>query len=186
MIEHSVLEVFPSDDEAFARYARQCLAELDHAEPDPKELERLLRRWHGRAVVRVQSDLGRLSAEPAWYVYRDGVIARSESGWWQQDGAARLTFDRDGTFLDANEAAATLVGRPREQLVGAHWSTLVGRAAHAVDPQWLWAMLDDGLPVQSTFELARPDGGLSTIEYRSEPTGEPGVFVTHWRRVAVD
>ena len=179
------LATFPRDDAAFAGYVRDSMNDLAAAGPlDHETLQRRLRTWHSRAVVHVREELGGLMPERVWYVYRDGGIARSDFGWWTNPGVAALTFDRSGMFRSANQAAADLVNRPIEDLVGAVWSDLVPPDAAATDPAWLWRLLDAGHAVQSLFELPIPDGSRRVIEFRSQATDDPDIFASNWRAVS--
>ena len=178
------LATFPRDDAAFAGFVRGTadgLAADDALAPDM--LQARLRTWHSQAVVHVRNELAGLTNDRLWYVYRDGGVARSESGWWASDAVAQLTFDRTGTFRSANQAAADLVDRSIEELVGASWSDLVPPDAAATDPVWLWRLLDAGHAIQSLFELPLPDGARRVIEFRSEATEDPQVFASRWRPV---
>jgi PAS domain-containing protein len=174
------LATFPPDDAVFAAFVRGCWSGLDEeGSGSPEELERAIRRWHRGAVVRPQERVAELGGS-TWYVYRDGHAGgRLEAGWWQEPGVARVRFDSSGQFVEANEAANAIAGRP---LVGVGWTELVAPEAAEDGGGWVWETLAREGHAQSIFELPLEDAHR-VIEYRSEVTERPDEFVSYWREL---
>lgn len=180
-----VIRVLPTADAAFAAFVASCEAGLSPPErDDPRALERCLRRWHPRAVVRAQSSLASFGGPSGWYAYRDGhPAAPRPDRWWGRPGQARVRFDARAVFVDANDAACDLVGRRSGDLAGRAWHEIVPPAASSVDPSWIWQTLLRTGSVESEFDCPLPDGQWRVIEYRTETTEEPGVYQSWWREV---
>lgn len=77
----------------------------------------------------------------------------------------------DGTYMDVNPAAAQLLGLPREQIIGAHYSTFI-------PPEFLAAGRDAARVIRATghwlgdFPMRRSDGTVIWTEYRSHFDGQ--------------
>ncbi len=177
------LATFPSSDVAFATYVQKCWSELDgKLRDDPRELQRLVRRWHTRALVVPQSPLAALRQGSLWYVFRDGRGGGvpPESEWWTAPGTACVTFDADLVITHADDAACALAGVQPGGLVGRRWSELIPSQARASGTAWLKEALSRGEAISSVFDLPLPDGGYRVIEYHAEPR-----YVTYWRELTV-
>ncbi|HET9347162.1 MAG TPA: hypothetical protein VFO05_15835 [Candidatus Limnocylindrales bacterium] len=176
---------FPRGDEAFAAFVRDAIARLERADRlEPAALQNLLRRWHSRALVRERDELASFGAS-TWYVYRDGQAGvRIEDDWWQRDDVARARLGEDQIFIDGDDEACRLVGRPPGGLAGASWRELVPPVASDDDAAWLFGDLKER-PVQSVFDFPLPDGGRRVIEYRTEWVPAEGAYVCRWRELTV-
>jgi PAS domain-containing protein len=180
------LVTFPRDDQAFASFVQATMDRLDPAaRADPAALQRAIRRWHTRAIVRAQNPLASFGT-PAWYVYRDGQAGvRTDDAWWQAPGVATAWLGEDAErFVWADAAAAALVERTPDDFVGLAWRDLVPSAVRDDDAAWLFADLK-ARPVQSVFDYPLADGGRRVIEYRTAWSPEDGCFVCRWRELAV-
>lgn len=177
------IATFPRDDRVFAAFVQSSLAAMSE-ERCPGALEAQLRRWHTRAIVRVQADLAGFGWGETWYVYRDGRAGIvEEPDWWLDPECAHVGFGRDGVFVATNAAADALVGR-ETGLVGRHWSELLAPVAQGEDAAFLWELLDQGQVAHSVFDLPLRDGGHRVIEYRSVRCPEGG-YESWWRELAV-
>jgi PAS domain-containing protein len=176
---------FPRDDAAFGAYVERCRAELNEDErADPAALQRAIRRWHTRAVVRAQDALAGFGSA-LWYVYRDGMAGvRTDDTWWQEQGVAHVIFAPGGHVHSADREACSLVGRPAGGLDGVHWTSLVPPEGSTDDALWISKQLDERGVVQSVFDCPLPDGSRHVIEYRTTPAAQPGFFESRWRHVA--
>jgi PAS domain-containing protein len=185
MGEDLAVATFPREDAAFAAYVTRCRADLAPGDrADPAALERLIRHWHTRAVVRPRDGLAGFGSA-VWYVYRDGSAGiRTDDEWWGADGVARVVFGADGRVLDADPAACAIAGLPPDGLAGVHWTSLVPPEAATGSADWLGQQLRAKGYVQSVFDCPLPEGGRRVIEYRSMPAAEPGRFECRWRVIA--
>ena len=177
------LATFPVGDVAFAAYVQTCWSELNAKQRDePQELQRLVRRWHTRALVVSQSPLAALRQGSLWYVFRDGRGGGvpPESEWWTAPGTACVTFDADLVITHADDAACALAGVEPGGLVGRRWSELVPPQARPHGTEWLKEALSRGDALSSVFDLPLPDGGYRVIEYHAEAR-----YVTYWRQLTV-
>ncbi len=156
---------FPPHDVAFAAVAARMLAELtDRTEA---ELQETLRGAYPDAVVRAQESFAALGGGQAWYVYRDGRYSpfAEADPWWEADGAATMTIDADGRYVDANEAALDLIGIDLETLRTLVSGDLTDPATRPTVP-WIRALLQDVGMLHSTSILLRRDGRRVPVEYR--------------------
>jgi PAS domain-containing protein len=176
---------FPRGDEAFAAFVRDAITRLERVDRlDPAALQNLLRRWHSRAIVRERDALASFGAS-TWYVYRDGQAGvRIEDDWWQRDGVAVARLGEDQVFIDGDDEACRLVGRPPGGLAGASWRELVPPVARDDDAEWLFGDLKER-PVQSVFDFPLADGGRRVIEYRTAWVPEEAVYLCRWRELTV-
>jgi PAS domain S-box-containing protein len=77
----------------------------------------------------------------------------------------------DGTYVDANEAAARMLGVPLERLIGSHYSEFI-------HPDWVEAGEEVRRSIQQTghwegeFPMRRADGTIVWADYRSRFDGE--------------
>ena len=84
---------------------------------------------------------------------------------------AVLIGDADGTYVDANLAAAEMLGTPLERLIGSHYSEFI-------DPDWKEIGEEVGRSIQQTgrwageFPMRRADGTIVWADYRSRFDGE--------------
>lgn len=181
------LATFPRGDAAFRAFVRSCLAESPANErADPACLQARLRRWHTRAVVRVQSDLARVGPEPTWYVYRDGhTNLGMQEGWWTSPGIASVSFDASGTCIHADAAAHALLGRTPGVLDGLHWRAFLPEEFETVNDDWIWDLITTEGSVNSVFEVPLYDGGRRVVEYHCEWRDDPPRFVGFWRELAM-
>jgi PAS domain-containing protein len=187
LLEESVtIATFPRDDAAFAAFVRATLAALPAADrANPLLVQQAIRRWHTRALVRPRDEMAGFG--PAtWYVYRDGQAGvRSEDGWWQRDDVATAVLGEDEVFVDGDDEACRLVGRPPGGLRGVPWRDLVPSEARDDDARWLFDGLKDVPFVHSVFDAPLPDGGRRVIEYRTSWEPERRVYLCRWRELAV-
>jgi len=179
------IATFPRADEAFAAFVRDAVTRLGQADrAGPAELQQLLRRWHTRALVRERHDLAGFGAA-TWYVYRDGQAGiRMEDDWWQREDVATARLGEDLVFVDGNDEACRLVGRPPGGLAGVPWRELVPPSARDDDATWLFGDLKERA-VHSVFDHPLPDGGRRVIEYRTAWVPEEGVYQCRWRELTV-
>ena len=69
----SLLRTYPRTDARFRRDATQMIEALGD-DPSAAGLQRALRAWYPRCVVRPQAELARLGLQPVWYLFRDGAM----------------------------------------------------------------------------------------------------------------
>jgi PAS domain S-box-containing protein len=84
---------------------------------------------------------------------------------------AVLIGTADGIYVDANRAAADLLGTPLERLIGSHYSEFI-------DPAWQEIGEEIGRSIQETgrwageFPMRRADGSIVWADYRTRFDGE--------------
>jgi len=175
---------FPAGDAAFAAFVRKTATGL--AEPSLRELERAVRTWYPKAHVAAQHPLAAFG-EPLWYVYRDGQVRTQDEGsWWEAPEAGRVVFNGAGIFLEADAAAAALVGMTPDELVGRHWSELVDPSIATDDPDWLWETIRTKGAALSVFRLSGELGVDRWIQYRTETTPDPDRLASRWRELRLE
>ena len=186
MTQPPTIATFPRGDAAFAAFVRSTIERLDPSDrTDPAAVQRALRRWHTRAIVRPQDPLAAYGST-AWYVYRDGQAGvRLEDAWWQRDDVAMARLGEDELFIDGDDEACRLVGREPGGLAGVAWRDLIPSEARDVDSTWLFGGLQNGPPVQSVFDVPLPDGRRRVIEYRTSWDASERTYVCRWRELAV-
>src|SRR4051812_38046340 len=113
------LITFPADDAAFEAHVRRAHETTGTADRDAF-IERIRSAY---PHARVSAAMAGARLDPTfetWYVYRDGSVrARRDDETWADDpDVARAVLGPDGTYVDANEAAATLFGVPRDRIIG--------------------------------------------------------------------
>jgi hypothetical protein len=186
VIQTPTIATFPRQDAAFAAFVRTTLARLDPADrTDPAAVQRALRRWHTRAVVRRRDPLASYGSE-TWYIYRDGQAGvRQEDDWWQRDDVAVARLGEDEVFIDGDDHACRLVDRRPGGLAGVAWRELVPSEVADDEAGWLFEGLQDGVPVQSVFDFPLPDGGRRVIEHRTAWIAEDRIYLCRWRELAI-
>lgn len=179
------IATFPRGDATFAAYVRASLERLPPADrSNPALLQTALRRWHTRAIVRPRDPLAAFG-DATWYVYRDGQAGiRLEEDWWQGDDVATARLGEDEVFVDGDDEACRLVGRPPGGLTGVPWRELIPTEAREDDAEWLSGGLKASGPVQSVFDAPLPDGRRRVIEYRTAWIADEGIYVCRWRELA--
>ncbi len=177
---------FPPHDVVFAAVSARLLAEL--SERSQPSLQAALRATYPDAVVRARESLAALGGGEAWYAYRDGRYSpfTESEPWWEADGAAALTIDAHGRYVDANEAALDLIGVDIETLRTLVSGDLTDPATRPTVP-WIRALLEDVGMLHSTSVLLRRDGRRVPVEYRLVlGAGGDGRAISYLRAVPLD
>jgi len=171
------LSIFPRD-EALRAHAETALDVLVTCLPE--ELERELRATYPAVSVRPKSDAAQVGHEgPCWYVFREGgVRAAPPPDWWLEPDLPTFVIGDDGAYLDANDAAATLVGLTVERIVGARIGSFTRHEATDAAGMRVFETLALKGTIESTAVVVpaneeerpvdyrvtrRPDGGYAMI-----------------------
>jgi PAS domain S-box-containing protein len=160
------LITFPRDDAAFEAHVRVASDFTGTADLDG--FVSRLRSAYPLARVSAAMPAARLDPTiETWYVYRDGSIhaRRGDDAWADNPGAARAVLGPDGTYADANEAAAALFGVRRDAIIGQRAGSFT---QHEPDPAIGDALLELARRsgrLRSTAVVARPDGQQWPIEF---------------------
>jgi PAS domain S-box-containing protein len=93
---------------------------------------------------------------------------------------AMLLFDDGGAYLEVNPAAARLLRREADDLVGRHYREVM---ADPADSESRWSHLMRTGMNEDIVELVRGDGTAVTVAAQSVVGVEPGVNLTVWRDV---
>jgi len=170
----------PSSDAAFARAVSDALQGGRVA--SEADLEGALRPLFPWTTVRRRE----LSSErmTTWYVYRDRDFGPAQSApWWESGDAASLTVRvADGVVIGADPAAASLLGRDPEQIIGHPFTDLIDRRAVPV-ARSIWSVLLEHGVVTTVLAAIRSDGLQALIDIRATLRGD--VVQAYARPVAV-
>lgn len=177
-----VIVSFPSSDHAFAAHVHHLLA----GEPaTAATLEDRLRGMYPLARVVPRDRLAGFNDNEVWYAYRDGrVSSATGEAWWMEPGVAWHEIGADGIWADLNDAMATLVELPRDELVGRTWEHF-GTSVAIASQGPIWDLIEREGIIDSLFRLRRADGWTLDIEYHMERVA-PGRYHCWWRRVHID
>jgi PAS domain S-box-containing protein len=179
----STIVTFPADDAVFAARIRATLADLDVRGLDAilDRLKHDLCPVHPRVELHVRTSLAGFGPGLVVYAFRDGsALDRHRDGTWCQDPAlARLVTDGDGTYLDANAAAAELFGVKREDIIGKSAGAFTRPDAVVPDGDALWRTLKEQGQLHSLAIVQRPDGVERHVEFvTTRDQDGPGRHVT--------
>jgi PAS domain-containing protein len=151
---------FPSDDAAFGDFVRAWASAPAIAAPE--DLQRALRTRYPAAVVRVQSEFGRLGPPTeTWYAFRYGVRdAADERAAAVTPGAAWAIIDDDRRFVAVSQELAAIMEIGVEELAGRSLEDF-GSAADptvAEDLRAMWVELTASGRLTSTIRYNYLDG----------------------------
>src|SRR2546423_5182918 len=184
MITRSIrILTFPHDDRAFRAHVEAAQARVGRW--DGNAVERDIRHAYPASVVRRAHSLAALlPGQETWYVYRDGTITIGErtGDWWLDPGLAETVVAADGTYLDANDAAADLFGLRRTDIVGAPAGSFTRHEGSEEVARRLFAALADAGTLHSTAVVTRPDGEEWSIEFHMRPAPAGSGYVVVMRR----
>jgi len=93
---------------------------------------------------------------------------------------AMLIADDDGRYLNANEAAADLLGIPQEALLG---RTITDFFAEEFDVETAWQEFQDSGEQRGTVPVVRADGERRLVEYAATPDVVPGQHLSVLRDI---
>ena len=166
---HAEVVIFPDDDLTFRAHVDWA---VERASDDLATLEDSLRDAYPDARVRKRAALAGFGGKPSWYVYRDGTALTSrDKDWWTNPDLPEFRIDATGTYVSANAAAAELVGREIDEIVGMRIGSLTRH--EPVDDPGLraFATLAEKGVLESTAVVVRPDGEEIAVRHRL--TGDP-------------
>ena len=98
------------------------------------------------------------------------ALAASEARYralFERAGDAILVADDSGTYVDANESAAILLGLPREEIIGHRLNDFLVETLKSVDAQAAWNALRAAGEMRGELQLRRADGEILDAEYRA-------------------
>jgi PAS domain S-box-containing protein len=150
------------------------------------------RRQFGSADLRLAEDLARRAAVALdnARLYRESERAREQSAAserrfravYQNAMDAMLITDDQLRYLDANPAACSLFGVPREQLIGRKIHEF-GKAVQFQNVEQAWGQFVQEGEQQGEFLLTRPDGQVRILEYNAVAQFLPGQHLSVLRDV---
>ena len=94
---------------------------------------------------------------------------------------ALLLADDEGTYVDANEAAGKLFGRPSEELVG---RSIAEFLPTETDFESAWIEFLEAGEARGQLEIARPDGAVRSVEFAANADILPGIHLSAIRDVS--
>ena len=159
-IELPRLETVPVDDAVFGRYAGRQLAAM--SDPTVDGLGLRLRRMFPHARVTA-------AGPDRWIADRDGGGGHRDDGaWWMDPTLPHVRYDDRGLILEANPAAAALLG---VELVGHHWHEFVTPGSQD-QVQSVLDILREAGEVASRFRMPTSDGHLVEFDSYTRPVGD--------------
>lgn len=178
---------FPTDDLVFAQHVKEGLRGATDVSVD-EAIERLrvrLRRVFPQVDVRLRAEVAGFGKTPVVYVFRDGTARQTFSDAWIEDTTtARLVTDPSGTYVDANDEAATMFGVARDEIIGRQAGSFTRPDTRIQDTDALWRALAARGRLHSLALVQRPDGTETPIEFVTiQDADGPGRHVTVLREV---
>ena len=166
------LQTLPEDDAVFSGYASHQLAAM--SDPSADGLGLRLRRMFPHAHVTA-------AAPDRWIADRDGGARHpDDTSWWSDPTLPRVRYDDRGLILEANQAAADLLG---VELEGHHWHEFVTPGSQD-QVQSVLDILRDAGEVASRFRMPTSDGHLVEFDSYTHPVGDE--FETTMRPIDTD
>jgi PAS domain S-box-containing protein len=177
---------FPADDEVLRKRVRDSVDKGDEtsAKAARDGLLSRLRVVYPRADVRIRDPLAGFG-EPTVYIFRDGGIASrlGSETWGDEPTAARLVTNDQGIYVQANDAAAELLGVERDKIVGQPAGTFTKPDARIEDAAGLWDLLTTTGRLHSLAVVARIGGRDVRVEFITQRDADgKGRHVTWLRR----
>jgi PAS domain S-box-containing protein len=165
-MDHVKLISFPRDDAAFeahVEFARETVGtgDLDGFVGRLRSAYPLARVSPAMPVARLDPTV------ETWYVYRDGSIhaRRDDQAWQDEQAVAQAVIGPDGTYVDANDEAAALLGVPRDAIIGQPAGSFTTHEPEPAIRDALLALARRIGRLASTAVVVRPDGEQWPIEF---------------------
>jgi PAS domain-containing protein len=179
------LAPLPRDD-ALIAHADAALERLGPCSPDA--LERELRVTYPEVSVQPQSTVAQLGPQPVWYIFRDGHVRPALlPDTWLDDALPAFVIGEDGTYLDANDAASTLLGVPIKKIRGARIGAFTRHEPTEDAGIRAFAVLARTGLLESTAVVGGPGGDLEVfVDYRITKRAEGGFRMVMRPRHAAD
>jgi PAS domain S-box-containing protein len=117
-------------------------------------------------------------------VFRDGSVTTSLTAedWVDDPATARLVTDRSGTYIEANERAEHLFGRPASEIIGRKAGSFTRPDDRVEDAEAVWRALDQTGRLHSLAVIRCADETDTPVEYVTVKDGDgPGRNVTFLR-----
>ena len=161
----SKLVVFPRDDRAFRAHLEWAVEHVDPARPE--QLQEQLSEAYPHVRVQARIGLADLGADRAWYVYRDGsAVTSTDADWWTRPDIAVFDIDATGSYVSANAAAAELLGRDIDDIVGKRVGSFTRHETAPEPGLRAFAVLAETGCLESTAVVVRPDRAEVAVRYR--------------------
>lgn len=179
MTRRRVVLTFPHHDAAFRAHVEAAQATAGGW--DAVAVQEQIRQAYPLATIHHASSFARGDLQPeTWYAYRDGTIKPTPADEWWFDPALPTTVMRpDGTYIDANDAAAELFGRPVSEITASVAGSFTRHERSPEVARRLFAKLAETGTLRSTAVVVRADGDERPIEFHTRREGE--VYVTVMR-----
>jgi len=100
----------------------------------------------------------------------EAALAASERRYralFQRAGDAILVADDSGTYVDANDSAALLLGLPREEIIGHRLNDFLVDQLKSIDARAAWEVLRAAGEMRGEVHLRRADGEVLEAEYQA-------------------
>lgn len=99
-------------------------------------------------------------------------------GLFERAGDAVLIADDSGRYVDANPAACTLLGEPRENVIGRSLADFVDGGGDVADAPAAWAEFLAAGMMAGAVRIRRPDGTIRNAEFRATANVTPGCHLS--------
>ena len=114
------------------------------------------------------------------------ALAESERRYralFERSGDAILIANDSGCYVDANAAAATLLGISRAAIIGRRLNDFLADAGTASDQEASWQSFLAAGEVHGEVRLRRPDGEIREAEFNAIANTSPGLHFGEFRDV---
>jgi PAS domain S-box-containing protein len=182
-----VARTFPTSDVIFAERVREVLQRRSEANAEQvrKTLETALRHVYPHVRASIRTDVASFG-DTMIYVFRDGsATAPQMADDWILDAAtARVVTDRSGTYVQANERAERLFGRPAGEIVGSAAGTFSRPDDRVEDAETVWRAPERTGRLHTLAVITCQDRSETRVEYVTVKDGDgPGRNVTYLREL---
>jgi PAS domain-containing protein len=175
---------FPTSDVAFRAHVDTALDRLGRCRPPDLELQ--IRAAYPGAIVRVRTAMAEMWPSvdtETWYAYRDGTVRPADDAeWWLDESLPRTLVAADGSYIDANDAAADLFGVPRDEILAAKAGAFTRHEGSDDVGRRLFQVLAETGGLDSTAVVLRRDGEEWPIAFHMSQATEPDRYITVMRR----
>jgi PAS domain S-box-containing protein len=96
---------------------------------------------------------------------------------FERAGDAIFIADDTGFFVDANESAATLVGLPRQAIIGRRLNDFLADVLEPLEADAAWTMMRKSGEMRGLVRVRRADGDVRETEYVAVSEVSPGLHM---------
>jgi len=181
----AVAHTFPSDDVVLRQRVQGLLGRERRRGPAriAAGIETALRPVYPNVTASVRSDVAGFG-DTVIYVFRDGSGpgAVDADSWIAEPTTPRVVTGPAGVYVEVNDAAAELFGRPAEAMIGRAAGSSTRADVRIEDGDAMWASLQRTQRLHSFAIVCRDDGSEARVEFLTLKDADgPGRNVTYLR-----